>query len=342
MLVSDFDFELPPHLIAQYPLQNRADSRLLMVGDTMADQKFSALLDFLQPNDILVRNNTKVIPARLFGQKETGGKIEVLVERIINNSQILAMVRASKSPKKGTILHIENTFSLKVTGRQGQFFMLDLVPPNDDIVSLLEAHGHIPLPPYIERQDEQDDQSRYQTVYAKTQGAVAAPTAGLHFDQATLSAIQDKNISIVDVTLHVGAGTFQPVKVDDTDDHRMHSEWVHIDQKTCDQIKAAKQKGGRVVAVGTTSLRTLESASRSGTLKPMTGDTDIFITPGFVFQTVDVLLTNFHLPKSTLLMLVSAFAGSDKIKQAYQHAIENEYRFFSYGDAMLLTLPHKM
>ena len=295
---------------------------------------FSNFTDFLQANDIIVRNNTKVIPARLFGSKDSGGKIEILVERILSKNTILALVKSNK-PAIANI-NIAPDFSFKVIGRKAQFYILELLAVND-IFSLLKKYGHVPLPPYINRPDNSQDSSNYQTVYAKVKGAVAAPTAGLHFDEATLLKLKQKNIAIADITLHVGAGTFQPVRVEAIEQHKMHSEWMSVSKKTCEQINTAKEQGGRVIAVGTTSLRALETATLTGILVPQTCETDIFITPGFKFKAVDLLLTNFHLPKSTLLMLVSAFAGINEIQQTYQHAIKHKYRFFSYGDTSLLT-----
>ena len=337
MLASEFDFYLPDNLIAQYPVENRTDSKLL-VNQSLnnTDHKFVDILKFIQPNDVIVRNNTKVIPARLFGKKSTGGKIEMLLERVISNTSIIAMLRSSKTPKIGKTIILDPNIKLEVTGRKDNFFILKLLN-HENIIPLLEQYGHIPLPPYIDRNDDPKDKTRYQTVYAKSQGAVAAPTAGLHFDKELFNKIKLLGATITDITLHVGAGTFQPMKVNNIEDHKMHSEWLEITDQQVKQIRQAKDNGGRVIAIGTTSLRALEAASMSGELKPFSGETDIFITPGFKFKTVDLLLTNFHLPKSTLLMLVSAFAGSDNIKKIYQHAISNEYRFFSYGDAMLLT-----
>ena len=335
MLVTQFDFKLPKQLIAQYPLKKRSDAKLLVLeNEQIIDSRFSNFTDFLHPNDIIVRNNTKVIPARLFGFKDSGGKIEILVERILSKNKILALVKSNK-PAKANI-NIAADFSLKVIGRKGQFYILKLLADND-IFFLLNKYGHVPLPPYINRPDNSQDSSNYQTVYAKVKGAVAAPTAGLHFDEATLLKLKQKNIAIADITLHVGAGTFQPVRVDNIEQHKMHSEWMSVSKKACEQINCAKERGGRVIAVGTTSLRALETAALSGNLVPQTCETDIFITPGFKFKAVDLLLTNFHLPKSTLLMLVSAFAGINEIQQAYLHAIEHKYRFFSYGDTSLLT-----
>ena len=332
----DFYFELPEELIAQQPTSERRASRLLVVqGSGLQDKQFVDILDFIEPHDLLVFNNTKVIPARLFGQKATGGQIELLIERIINDTQALCHIRSSKSPKPGAKLWIENAFEVEVVGREGALFLVAFDPAKTPL-EWVETHGHMPLPPYIERADTDNDKNRYQTVYAAKPGAVAAPTAGLHFDEAMLAAIKAKGADIGFVTLHVGAGTFKPVQVDDISQHTMHSEWLEVEAGLVEQVKAARAKGGRVIAVGTTSVRCLESASKNGELQPYTGDTDIFISPGYQFQQVDVLLTNFHLPESTLIMLVSALAGYQETMAAYRHAVEQRYRFFSYGDAMLV------
>lgn len=339
----DFYFELPDKLIAQHPPENRRDSRLLVMGNDLeqgiVDAQFPQLLDFLNPNDLLVFNNTKVIPARLFGQKSSGGKIELLIERVIDDKTILTHIRSSRSPKEGSILNIENAFDVEVIGRKDALFIVKVLA-EASALDLIEQNGHMPLPPYIERnEDEEADKERYQTVYSKKPGAVAAPTAGLHFDEALMDDIKAKGVEIGFVTLHVGAGTFKPVQVDDIAEHVMHSEYLEVEKTLVDQVKATREKGGRVIAVGTTSVRCLESAasfSGANEIAPYQGDTDIFITPGYEFKEVDVLLTNFHLPESTLIMLVSALAGYDRTMQAYQHAVEKEYRFFSYGDAMLV------
>jgi len=334
---SDFHFDLPPELIAQHPLAERTDSRLLLLRDgQIEDALFAQLSELLRPGDLLVMNNTRVIPARLFGQKETGGKVEVLVERVVDEHRVLAHVRASKSPKPGGQLLLEGELQVTVTGREGELFCLDFAA-DEPVVTLLERHGHMPLPPYIERVDESADRERYQTVFAQRQGAVAAPTAGLHFDQALLDLLTQKGIESSFVTLHVGAGTFQPVRVDNIADHHMHKEYIEVSADTVAAVQRTRDCGGRVVAVGTTSVRALESAARDGELKIFQGDTDIFITPGYSFRVVDALITNFHLPESTLLMLVSAFAGFDEVMAGYAHAVEQGYRFFSYGDAMFLT-----
>lgn len=338
---SDFHFDLPEELIAQYPAQQRDASRLLLVdGHTglCRDSQFSGLLNELREGDLLVMNNTRVIPARLFGQKETGGKIEVLIERLLDQNQVLAHIRASKSPKPGTRLNFENDYHAEVIERQGELFKLRFEV--DNIESLLNDIGHMPLPPYIQRDDTNVDQSRYQTVYAQHAGAVAAPTAGLHFTEDMLQQVRNMGVDIAYVTLHVGAGTFQPVRVENIDEHKMHAEWIRVDDDVCCKVNNTRAQGGRVVAVGTTSVRSLETAanhSQGNELQPYEGDTDIFITPGYEFKIVDALLTNFHLPESTLLMLVSAFAGYENMMKAYQHAVKERYRFFSYGDAMFLT-----
>ena len=339
MRTSDFDYHLPEKLIAQYPLKERTASRLLRVkGNTRQDLVFENILDLLNPGDLLVFNNTRVIPARLHSQKETGGKVEVLVERLIDDHRLLAHVRASKSPKPGSRLILENEIQADMLGRQGDLFELEF-KSSRPVIELLEQYGHMPLPPYIERKDEASDQQRYQTVYAEHPGAVAAPTAGLHFDETLLKKIQDKGIEFAYVTLHVGAGTFQPVRVDDIKDHHMHAEYIEVDSGVVQQIEATRARGGRVIAVGTTAVRSLESAaqaSAAGRLEEFSGDTDIFIYPGYQFKVVDALITNFHLPQSTLLMLVCAFAGYRAMMDAYKHAVDLEYRFFSYGDAMFI------
>ena len=343
LTLDDFDFELPPELIAQHPASERAASRLLHVdGSALHDCRFTDLATLVAPGDLLVFNNTKVIKARLFGQKESGGQIEVMIERIVDGRHAVAQIRASKSPKPGSRIILENAFALTVTGRtgeHGEFFALELAgdgDPDADLFTLTEAHGRLPLPPYITHDAENEDETRYQTVYARHTGAVAAPTAGLHFDDAMLERLQAHGAELAWLTLHVGAGTFQPVRVHNVAEHRMHSEWFDLPQTTVDAIARTRARGGRVIAVGTTSLRTLEAAAQSGELRAGPAETDIFITPGYRFLVVDRLITNFHLPKSTLLMLVSAFAGMDTIRAAYRHAIEQRYRFFSYGDAMLL------
>jgi len=340
---TDFTFDLPDELIAQQPVADRTGSRLLVLeGDSgvCEDKVFTDLIEYLHAGDVLVFNNTQVIPARVHGKKSTGGKVEILVERILDDQTALAHVRASKSPKSGTILFFENDIPAEVTGREGDLFVV-VFKTKKNVLDILNDIGHMPLPPYIQRDDEQFDQERYQTVYAKTPGAVAAPTAGLHFDEKILKQLSDKGIEQLHVTLHVGAGTFQPVRVDDLSEHHMHKEWIELSEENCKKINEAKKQGRRIIAVGTTSVRCLESAAlfskMDGVLEPYKGETDIFITPGYEFKVIDALITNFHLSESTLLMLVSAFAGYENIKNAYQHAIEEKYRFFSYGDAMFLT-----
>lgn len=336
MRVADFQFDLPDELIARYPLTERSASRLLVLNGlegALQHRHFAELPEFLQPGDLLVFNNTKVIPARLFAQKETGGKVEVLVERVLDEQRVLAHVRASKAPKAGSRLLLESGNALMLA-RHDALFELEFDQP---VLPLLERIGHMPLPPYIDRADELSDRERYQTVYAECAGAVAAPTAGLHFDAAMLAALADMGVETAFVTLHVGAGTFQPVRVEQIEEHQMHHEWLEVDQSVVDAVSACKARGGRVIAVGTTSVRSLETAARSGQLQPFSGDTDIFIYPGRSFNVVDALVTNFHLPESTLLMLVSAFAGYSATMAAYQQAVSAQYRFFSYGDAMFIT-----
>ncbi|WP_027706350.1 tRNA preQ1(34) S-adenosylmethionine ribosyltransferase-isomerase QueA [Zymobacter palmae] len=336
---SDFHFDLPEALIARYPSASRTDCRLLCVDGTsgqLAHTRFPALLDHLNPGDVMVFNDTRVIPARLFGQKASGGKVEMLLERLLDSHRALVHLRSSKSPKPGTRLHFEGGIEAEVEGRDDALFILHFLN-EEALVPLLEQHGHMPLPPYITREDELSDRERYQTVYARNEGAVAAPTAGLHFDDAMMQQLRDKGIETAFVTLHVGAGTFQPVREDNITDHVMHSEWLNVSEETCDIVNAAHARGNRVIAVGTTSVRCLETASQNGTLRPFIGDTTIFIYPGYRWQCVDALVTNFHLPESTLLMLVSAFAGYDATMRAYQEAVEQQYAFFSYGDAMFLT-----
>jgi S-adenosylmethionine:tRNA ribosyltransferase-isomerase len=333
--LSDFDFDLPQEFIAQLPLPERSASRLLHVdGDTLVDRAFAEIVDLLTPGDLLVFNDTRVLKARFFGVKATGGKVEVLVERVLDNRSVHAQVRASKSPSPGSTIRLADAFDVTVGERVGEFYTLRFP---SDVFDLIDAHGRLPLPPYIEHAADEFDERRYQTVYAKEPGAVAAPTAGLHFDQQLLDRLRDKGVSFAFVTLHVGAGTFQPVRAENLAEHKMHSEWYTISQQTVDAVSATRAAGGKVVAVGTTSMRALESASQSGELQAGSADTALFITPGYSFKAVDRLITNFHLPKSTLLMLVSAFAGYREIRAAYAHAIEQRYRFFSYGDAMLLT-----
>lgn len=344
MRTADFDFHLPEELIAQYPLKERTASRLLRLrGDKISDLHFSDLPGLLTADDLLVFNNTKVIPARLHGVKETGGKVEVLVERVLDEHHLLAHIKASKAPKPGVHLTLEESIDATMLERVGDLFKLhfkDIVKTdNTTVFDLLEQYGHMPLPPYIERADDELDQQRYQTVYAKHAGAVAAPTAGLHFDQVLLEQLVTKGVQSAFVTLHVGAGTFQPVRVDNIKDHHMHAEYIDVDSSVIEQIKQTKAKGGRVIAVGTTAVRSLESAAMKGQLAAFHDDSQIFIYPGCEFKVVDAIITNFHLPQSTLLMLVSAFSGHKTMMSAYQHAVEQKYRFFSYGDAMFLEKP---
>jgi S-adenosylmethionine:tRNA ribosyltransferase-isomerase len=337
MHLSDFDYVLPPELIAQHPAAERAASRLLHLdgkSGEMRDRMFRDLVDLVDAKDLLVFNDTKVIKARLRGRKDTGGEVEILVERILDPSRALAHVRASKTPKPGRQIRLARGGVVEVLGREGELF--ELLFLDGPVLDVLDAWGEVPLPPYIEHAPEADDERRYQTVYARAPGAVAAPTAGLHFDAAMLDALRAKGASLATLTLHVGAGTFQPVRVEDVSQHAMHSEWYSVPQETVDAIAAAKARGGRVLAVGTTTLRALESAAAAGELAAGTAETRLFIVPGYRFRVVERLLTNFHLPRSTLLMLVSAFAGIENIRRAYAHAVDERYRFFSYGDAMLL------
>ena len=344
MQVSDFHFELPDELIARYPTAERTASRLMVLdgeSGTLAHKQFNDLLDYLSPGDLMVFNNTRVIPARMFGSKETGGKLEVLVERVLDTHSVLAHVRASKAPKPGTRIRLEDKVDAEVTGRDDALFEIRF-DDERSVFDILEDIGHMPLPPYIDRPDENSDKERYQTVYNEKPGAVAAPTAGLHFDDAFLDKVKQKGVEIAFVTLHVGAGTFQPVRVDTIEDHKMHAEYIEVSQEITERIAATKSAGGRVVAVGTTSVRSLESAAqiakqKGEALGAYSGDTSIFIYPGYEFQVVDAMVTNFHLPESTLIMLVSAFAGKENVIHAYSQAVENKYRFFSYGDAMFLS-----
>lgn len=339
----DFFFELPDELIARYPAANRVDSRLLCLDTqtgALADRQFLDIEAQLNPGDLLVFNNTQVIPARLWGHKSSGGKIEILIERVIATDECLAHIRSSKSPKAGAELFIEghDAPAFTMLARDGALFHLKAL--GGDLMGLLQTYGHMPLPPYIDRADEQLDQSRYQTVYAKHPGAVAAPTAGLHFDAALLARLKDKGVAFTEVTLHVGAGTFQPVRADNIEEHVMHAEWLEVGDDTVAAVAETRQRGGRVIAVGTTSVRCLETAGKNaspGHLKNYRGDTTIFIYPGYTFNVVDGLLTNFHLPESTLIMLVSALAGREPVLAAYRHAVAERYRFFSYGDAMFVA-----
>jgi S-adenosylmethionine:tRNA ribosyltransferase-isomerase len=337
MQLSDFDYDLPESLIAQHPSSERTASRLLVLeeGDSYRDAHFSDLPELLHAGDLLVFNDTRVMQARLFGRKETGGRLELLVERVLEPGLALAHIKASKSPKPGSaILLGDDEWQAHIAGRRDQLFEVQL--DSGDFQTLMQRRGHLPLPPYIERSDSAQDQERYQTVYASKAGAVAAPTAGLHFDLALLQSLEERGIESAHVTLHVGAGTFQPVRVENLDLHQMHSEYLEVDDTVCRQVMETRARGGRVIAVGTTCVRSLETASRSGQIGPYQGDTRLFIRPGYNFKSVDGLITNFHLPKSTLLMLVSAFAGHGRIMGAYRHAIREKYRFFSYGDAMFI------
>ena len=352
LTISDFDFSLPNELIAKYPTQNRTASRLLCVnrktGDTSHNKYFDNILEFIQPNDLLIVNNSRVIPARVFGQKITGGKLEVLIERLLTSKSALAHIRCSKSPKPGSQISLGNDHMLfNIIARQGELFEIELEPTaafkSKNLIDWLNLYGHMPLPPYIDRPDDKSDQERYQTVYSKPEGSVAAPTAGLHFDEALLDKIKSQGTEIASVTLHVGAGTFQPVRAKKIEDHHMHSEWLSVSQETCEAINTCKKRQGNIIAVGTTSVRSIETAAQATLDKglptlitPYEGDTNIFLYPGKQFHVVDKLITNFHLPKSTLFMLVSAFSSTDIMQHAYQEAIEQKYRFFSYGDAMLI------
>jgi len=335
---SDFHFDLPEALIAQAPLPERSASRLLVVppGDAaFADRQVRDLPEWLAPGDLLVFNDTRVIPARLFGQKETGGRVEILIERLLPDNEARAQVGASKSPRPGSRIALDAGGEAEVLGRDGEFYRLRFHVPTA-LESWLPQAGRLPLPPYIQREAGVDDDERYQTVFARKPGAVAAPTAGLHFDEPLLAALRERGVEFGHVTLHVGAGTFQPVRVDDIRQHQMHSEWLNVGAALIERIHATRARGGRVIAVGTTVVRALESAMRDGELRPFAGETRIFIFPGYRIRSVDAMTTNFHLPESTLLMLVSAFAGKERVFAAYEHAVRERYRFFSYGDAMLL------
>ncbi len=347
--IQEFDYVLPEELIAQYPLNHRTSSRLLALNKlnkSIADQNFPEILNLLNPKDLLIFNETKVMNARLLGNKESGGQVELLIERILSPTEALAHMRSSKSPKSGGKIILKSELNSQLDNQlDKQAVLLEILGKSENLVrvkqeaysnwsELLAELGHVPLPPYIERSDEKLDLDRYQTVFAKTEGSVAAPTAGLHFDLDLIEKIKSKGVSLAYLTLHVGAGTFQPVRTEKIEDHVMHHEWIDVPEELVLKIQEVKQNGGRIIAVGTTSVRALESAALSGELKAFSGETNIFIRPGFKFKVIDGLITNFHLPKSTLLMLVSALAGKDFILQAYQHAIENKYRFFSYGDAM--------
>ncbi|QUI64760.1 tRNA preQ1(34) S-adenosylmethionine ribosyltransferase-isomerase QueA [Pseudoalteromonas sp. A22] len=345
MRVADFSFDLPDELIARHPMKERSSSRLLTLNGNSGEiehKVFRDILALINPEDLIIFNNTKVIPARMFGQKASGGKLEVLVERVVDERTVLAHVRASKSPKPGTKIELEGQANAEMVQRHGELFELRF-EGEESVLAILDKIGHMPLPPYIDRPDDEEDKERYQTVYGEKPGAVAAPTAGLHFDDELMAKLKDKGVEMAFVTLHVGAGTFQPVRVDSVEEHVMHSEYIEVSAEVVEAIKAAKARGGRVIAVGTTSVRSLESAAKAngGEIAPLYGDTDIFIYPGYRFNVVDAMVTNFHLPESTLIMLVSAFAGQQHIMKAYQTAIEQKYRFFSYGDAMFLQKQDK-
>ncbi len=337
--ISEFDYELPSQLIAQTPTRRRSDSRLLILPPNdrpLISTRFGNLVERLHPGDLLVVNDTRVLAARLFAQKsQTGGSVEVLIERLTDKETAVAQLRASKTPRAGTVLRTTGGAKLKVVGREGRFFIIKRID-SASLADLLDDEGTVPLPPYVSRKAEDEDVERYQTVYARVPGAVAAPTAGLHFDRAFLSALQDKCVDIAYLTLHIGAGTFQPVQVETLAEHQMHSEHFVVGQQLVDAVSKTRKRAGRVVAVGTTVVRALESAAQQGVLRAFSGETSIFIRPGFSFQVVDMIITNFHLPRSTLLVLVSAFSGCGRIRTAYKQAISERYRFFSYGDAMLL------
>ncbi|WP_412972473.1 tRNA preQ1(34) S-adenosylmethionine ribosyltransferase-isomerase QueA [Glaciecola sp. MF2-115] len=341
MKLSDFYFDLPEHLIAKHPTEQRTQSRLLHLSGNSGEvehKQFSNIVDLLNAGDLLIFNNTRVIPARLHGTKASGGKVEVLIERILNDGSAMAHIRSSKSPKSGAVLTMEGGLQIEMLGRDDALFHIKFLS-DENVFELLEKFGHMPLPPYIDRPDEDADKERYQTVYNEKPGAVAAPTAGLHFDEDILSKIEAKGVDFAFVTLHVGAGTFQPVRVENITDHKMHSEYAEVSQDVVDKVLATKKAGGRVIAVGTTSVRSIESAAQAtsdGLISEFMSDTNIFIFPGYEFKLIDAMLTNFHLPESTLMMLISAFAGRDNVMHAYGQAIEQEYRFFSYGDAMFI------
>ncbi len=342
MQISDFHYDLPEELIANYPAAKRSASRLLSLDASTGNirhQKFTQLLNLVEPEDLLVFNDTRVIPARLFAQKESGGKVEILIERVLDENKIMAQLRASKSPKPGVRLVFpsvgDSIPGAVVQGRENEFFLLQF-DEDVDLPGLLTREGHMPLPPYIRRSDERVDADRYQTIYAEKEGAVAAPTAGLHFDEELMAALRSKGVDMAYLTLHVGAGTFQPIRVDNVLDHQMHKELVNIDAQVCRQVDACRARGGRVIAVGTTTVRSLESAAKDSRLAPFHGETDIFIYPGYEFQIVDAMVTNFHQSESTLLMLVSAFSEKTMLLDAYREAVSQKYRFYSYGDAMFI------
>ncbi|HQR49100.1 MAG TPA: tRNA preQ1(34) S-adenosylmethionine ribosyltransferase-isomerase QueA [Steroidobacteraceae bacterium] len=336
MLRAEFHYELPDELIARHPTARRSDSRLLRLDGSngrVADHNVADLPRLLRAGDLMVFNDTRVVPARMFGRKASGGRVEMLLERVLGNKRALVQLRSSKPPASDSAIHLPGDVEARVAGRSGEFWLVEF---DSDPGAVFERHGEMPLPPYLRRPVEDDDRERYQTVYAREPGAVAAPTAGLHFDEGLLAACREAGIHSARVTLHVGAGTFQPVRVDDVREHRMHAERVDVPDATCAAVRACRERGGRVVAIGTTSVRALESAASGGALAPFQGDTRLFITPGFRFRVVDALVTNFHLPESTLLMLVCAFAGREHVLAAYRHAVAARYRFFSYGDAMLV------
>ncbi len=334
MRITDFDYDLPDDLIARYPARDRRGSRLLEVGDALRDRAFSELPELLNPGDLLVFNDTRVIPARLVARKQTGGQAEILIERIEGERAAVAQIRASKTPKDGSRLILADRNNARVDGRMGEFFLLTFSAP---VMSILEKVGEVPLPPYLGRDAEADDVERYQTVYARDPGAVAAPTAGLHFDEAMLEETRAMGVAHAWVTLHVGAGTFQNLRDEDIAANKLHSERVELGAECCEAIQRTREKGGRVIAVGTTSVRALETASQRGEMLPFYGETDLFILPGYEFRSIDAMITNFHLPQSSLLMLVAAFAGTERVLRAYRHAVDQKYRFFSYGDSMFLV-----
>ena len=335
-----FKYELPDELIARYPAENRTESRLLQLNKSdgqIQHHQFLELMAELNPNDLMVFNDTRVIPARLFGHKESGGKVEIMMERVVGGTKGLAQIRASKAPQPDTIIHLGNDIDIRILQKIDDMYLIESVG-QISLAMVLQAVGEMPLPPYIDRSVESFDSERYQTVYGKREGAVAAPTAGLHFDEPLLEAIDKLGVRRTHVTLHVGAGTFQPVRTEEVEDHEMHSEYLEVSAEVCNQVRETRERGGRVIAVGTTCVRSLETAAiRRGWIEPYCGDTDIFIYPGYEFKIVDAMLTNFHLPESTLLMLVSAFAGQENVMSAYQAAIAEKYRFYSYGDAMFIS-----
>ena len=334
MIISDFNYNLPNELIARHPTSDRRDSRFLVVEDNISDRRFVDLPNLIRPNDLLVFNDTRVIKARLSARKDTGGKVEILIERITNSSSALVHLKSNKSPKLGINLILEDDVKAKILSRKKDLFELQFTT---DIASFIEVHGKVPLPPYIDRSADISDDDRYQTVYARDPGAIAAPTAGLHFDNKMLEEIKGAGANLSWLTLHVGAGTFQSLREEQIRDNKLHSERVEVSEECCKAVNKAKSSGGRIIAVGTTSVRALECASKNGMIRSFSGETDMFIYPGYNFQTVDAMITNFHLPKSSLLMLVAAFAGKNRILDAYKHAVSEKYRFFSYGDAMFLT-----